>query len=161
MWDWGKSVRRATLKVEWSSVKPTTWSKRTLLFIFVCARFVMLLLQVEFVLGLFLFCVWQAHHVMIYFVPLNLSWWSLCILSSFKPCNIYIFCFPHRMLTMFRAFLSAVTFPRVLKFLLKWPLSSIIFFLSLYYFVSVSPVGFCIHFRQCNISSIMKVQLIT
>lgn len=61
---------------------------------------------------------------------------------------------------MFCPFLSPVTFPRVFEFLLKWPLS-LLYIFSLHYFASVSPVGFCIHFSQCNISSIMKVQLIT
>lgn len=83
--------------------------------------------------------------------------------TALKPSNIYVAAFRVESRRLFVSVFHALyTFPRVLKFFLKWPLSSIIYiFFSLHYFFPVSPVGFCIHFSQCNISSIMKVQLIT
>ena len=117
---------------------------------------------VKFVLGVFLcvtisscnelFCTFK-------FVVMN-----VCISLSFVAgCNIFLPA-PHVYESYsvdILSFFLRVTFPRVFNFFfLKWLLSSIMI-LFLFYFVSVSPISFLHTFSQCNISSIMKVQLIT
>lgn len=85
---------------------------------------------------------------------------NLCILLSFQPGNIYFSALRRRSTSMFSPFLFES------RFLVFWNSFLSGFYLLLWFFFSIISSechrsAFCIHFSQCNISSIMKVQLIT